>query len=172
MLVRDPDRGVLLVHQRYGNRFYGLPGGMIEEGDSPARAAGRELFEETGLRAEGLRAAGTRELIYPDDGSWGSGKRYLAHIFAAERVIGTPQTQMPDEIESVDWYAMNGLPSPLTPSADAVLARPVVAATRPPEIRAPLPALPRVPSIPGSSHVTRPLRYADAGPDIVGLAGS
>jgi 8-oxo-dGTP diphosphatase len=135
VLVSDADRGVLLVRQRYGHRFYGLPGGVIEKGESPARAAERELFEETGLRAEGLRAAGTRELIYPEDGSWGSGKCYLAHIFTAERVIGTPVPQMPDEIESVDWYPIDDLPTPLTPSATAVLVQPGAAATRPPRAR-------------------------------------
>ena len=121
VLVRHPRRGVLLVHQNYGHGFFGLPGGVIEDSESPAQAAERELFEETGLRADGLRAAGTRELTYPDDGSWGSGKHYLAHIFTADRVTGTPSIQMPDEIRSVDWYQMDSLPSPLTPSAHAML---------------------------------------------------
>jgi ADP-ribose pyrophosphatase YjhB (NUDIX family) len=122
VLVSHPDRGVLLVRQSYGHRFFGLPGGVIDEGESPAQAAERELFEETGLRADGLRAIGTRELTYP-----GSGKHYVAHIFTADRVLGDLQVQMPDEIESVDWYQMTSLPSPLTPSAQAVLLQPGVA---------------------------------------------
>jgi 8-oxo-dGTP diphosphatase len=116
VLVRQPDRGVLLVRQSYGHRFFGLPGGVVEAGETAAQAAERELFEEAGVVAARLRAAGTRDLIYP-----GSGKRYLAHLFIAEGVTGVPAVQMPEEIESVAWYAMDDLPSPLTPSAHAVL---------------------------------------------------
>ena len=40
---------VLLV--RGSNPTFAMPGGGIEPGESPAAAAARELFEETGLRA-------------------------------------------------------------------------------------------------------------------------
>lgn len=124
VVVSHPDRGVLLVRQNYGPHFFGLPGGTLEEGESPVRAAERELYEETGLRAKSLTAAGTRELMYPRDGSWGSGKRYLAHVFVAEQVTGSPAVQAPEEIASVGWYPIDRLPSPLTPSARAVLVEP------------------------------------------------
>ncbi len=44
---------VLLVHQigRRGDRFWTLPKGHAEEGESPEAAALRELAEETGLTA-------------------------------------------------------------------------------------------------------------------------
>lgn len=54
VIARLPDERVLLVRQwRYGIAAPTLeiPGGMVEEGEDPREAAGRELFEETGYRA-------------------------------------------------------------------------------------------------------------------------
>jgi 8-oxo-dGTP pyrophosphatase MutT (NUDIX family) len=50
-----PDGRVILVKQyRFGTRDFSLeiPGGMLDEGDSPAGAAARELLEETGYGGE------------------------------------------------------------------------------------------------------------------------
>ena len=54
VIALTPDDRVLLVRQwRYGIGALTLeiPGGMVEEGEDPREAAGRELFEETGYRA-------------------------------------------------------------------------------------------------------------------------
>lgn len=47
ILFKD-DRYLLAIHNRFwaGNRRWGLPGGQIEWGESPHRAAARELEEE------------------------------------------------------------------------------------------------------------------------------
>ncbi|MCP4666908.1 MAG: NUDIX hydrolase [Deltaproteobacteria bacterium] len=50
----SPQKEVVLIRQyRHGTRDVTLeiPGGLVEEGDSPEEAAERELFEETGFRA-------------------------------------------------------------------------------------------------------------------------
>ncbi|MFC7626101.1 NUDIX hydrolase [Microlunatus sp. GCM10028923] len=119
VLVRDPSGRVLLVRQNYGQRFFGLPGGKIEDGESPGEAAMRELFEETGLRTESVTPHSVHELTYPVTGG-----RYRAHVFTAESLSGTPGVQQPSEISSVAWYDPAALPDPLTPSARAVLTVP------------------------------------------------
>ncbi len=56
-----PRNEVVLIRQyRHGIRQITLeiPGGLVEEGDSPEQAAGRELLEETGYRAPELRSLG------------------------------------------------------------------------------------------------------------------
>ena len=52
MIALTPDSKVILVKQfRFGTRDFSLeiPGGMLEEGELPERAATRELGEETGF---------------------------------------------------------------------------------------------------------------------------
>ena len=48
MLVRDPDERVLLCQLTY-KRDWDLPGGVVEVGESPLLAVGREVEEELGL---------------------------------------------------------------------------------------------------------------------------
>lgn len=43
---------VLAIKRRYYPIGYALPGGMVENNETPKQAAARELLEETGLQAE------------------------------------------------------------------------------------------------------------------------
>lgn len=55
VVLRDARGRVLLLHFRYrsgalaGTDYWGLPGGGVESGETPAQAAVRELREETGV---------------------------------------------------------------------------------------------------------------------------
>lgn len=55
-LVRD-DQGRLLFQRRADTGRWGLPGGMVEPGETPADAVRRETWEETGLLVEPTRLA-------------------------------------------------------------------------------------------------------------------
>jgi len=56
MIIRDAaDEHMLLIHEyrmELGRWIYGLPGGLIEEGESAEDCAARELYEETGLKLD------------------------------------------------------------------------------------------------------------------------
>lgn len=66
---------VLIKRNRYGDRYYTLPGGHIEPGEAPDEAIVREIFEETTLRVTGFR-----EVFYVTEADG-----YLPqHIFVCE----------------------------------------------------------------------------------------
>lgn len=58
-IVRN-ERGQVLFQRRqdFGDAWWGLPGGVIEPGESPAACVRREVLEETGLRVRPLRLTG------------------------------------------------------------------------------------------------------------------
>src|SRR5271168_795430 len=62
-----------LVLQRgqepYGGRWE-LPGGFVNEGESPAEGVRREIYEETGLRVDTPSIIGAYTSRYGDEGKW------------------------------------------------------------------------------------------------------
>lgn len=116
MVIGAADGRVLMVHQAYGAEFYGLPGGVVDPGETPAEAVVREVREETGLVVTAGPCAAVVDLVSAD------GVRYRGHVFLPGDVMGTPSVQDPTEIRAVGWWPLDALPSPLTPSATAALA--------------------------------------------------
>jgi 8-oxo-dGTP diphosphatase len=70
VILRDERRRVLL-QRRADNGLWGLPGGILEPGESILDCAHRELYEETGLSAGELRLTGVYsdpcyDVVYPN----------------------------------------------------------------------------------------------------------
>src|SRR6266700_2194740 len=84
LLVIDPDNRVLLFRFAFsrgplaGQNYWATPGGALDQGESFADAARRELFEETGIRIEaaGPEVAGQEFVLQLADGE---------HVVAEER---------------------------------------------------------------------------------------
>ena len=75
---------VLIEGYRPGYRewSWGVPGGMMEPGEDPEKAAARELLEETGYSVESLHRVGE----YGIDGNRGCGRMHLYVGLGASRV--------------------------------------------------------------------------------------
>ncbi len=73
------DRELVMIRQyRHGSREITLeiPGGLVDEGESPSEAAARELLEETGYRAASLERIG---VVNPNPALFGN----TCHTFLA-----------------------------------------------------------------------------------------
>ncbi|MBX8464597.1 NUDIX hydrolase [Deinococcus sp. RIT780] len=111
---------VLLVRQNYGARFWGVPGGVVDPGETAPQAAVREAAEEAGIAVELTGVIGLYELR---GGGWPD---VLAHVFSA-RIVGGQQADAqptilhPDEIAELRWCDPAALPQPLVPDIAAAL---------------------------------------------------
>jgi 8-oxo-dGTP diphosphatase len=114
-IVRSNDGRVLLA-ERTANQiaagFWELPGGKIDRGETPAEAAARELAEEVGIIARGLRPWVVYDHAFRR-------KRVRLHFFRVDQWTGTPHGREGQRLAWVD----PALPHvrPVLPSNDRAL---------------------------------------------------
>jgi 8-oxo-dGTP pyrophosphatase MutT (NUDIX family) len=102
-VVFDAQRRVLLCHRRDFDAW-NLPGGGVDDGESPWDAAIREAREEVGIDIEIVRLTG----IY-----WKPQKDDLVFNFEGRIVAGVPATS--DEADDVGFFAVDALPANTAP---------------------------------------------------------
>ncbi|WP_307248609.1 PfkB family carbohydrate kinase [Catenuloplanes indicus] len=113
------DGGVLLGRRRgtHGNGTWAFPGGKVDAGEEPAVTVGRELHEETGLRATRVVPIRWTSDLFPE-----SGLHYvtLHHLVEAD---GEPELREPEKAYEWRWWAdLERLPEPLFGPAAALWA--------------------------------------------------
>lgn len=114
VIIRD---GMTLLAKRkgsHGEGMWGSMGGHVEFGESPQAAVAREAREELGIEIGNMQFAACMNMIR-------EGKHYLDVSFTAEIISGEPSVQEPEHIETIGWFALDDLPSPLFPPVAAVL---------------------------------------------------
>lgn len=113
MIACDIEGRVLMVRHSYGPPGWFLPGGGLRRGESPESGAIRELAEETGCEATGVRSLGTLAESL-------SGSPHTAHVFTCV----TQDVPRPDrrEVAEARFFPTHSLPEPLTDRTRARLA--------------------------------------------------
>jgi 8-oxo-dGTP diphosphatase len=117
-IIFDDAGRVLFVRQSYGDRRWSLPGGEVDEGESPYEAVVREVLEETGLMVTVSYLVSIRWLMRPDLNC-----PYALFGFRCEIVgdaLAAPPD--PDEIEEVGWFPPEPFPQPSVAGAPLLLA--------------------------------------------------
>lgn len=85
---------------------WALPGGRVEHGESPWSAVGRELYEETGLRAADVRLWDVHSVHVVGDGRAGAVEDYhgVHIVFRVEVEPGQPRVVETDgTTDAVAW---------------------------------------------------------------------
>jgi 8-oxo-dGTP diphosphatase len=106
LLAGPAPRGILLI-QRLNPPFEGmwaLPGGFVEEGETVAVAAGRELLEETGVGVSGLRLLGVYDTPGRDPRGWSVSVVFVLAVEAELAARGG------DDAADARWFASDRLP--------------------------------------------------------------
>ena len=123
-LYREPDslsvgtngvvfdvRGHVLLQRRSDNRFWGLPGGRVDPGESVQQGVVREVLEETNLQVEVVRFVGVYSdpalnciMRYPDD----SIVHYVTLVFECRRLSG--ELAISEESTDIGYFPTDDLP--------------------------------------------------------------
>jgi len=102
-IIFDEQKRVLLVHRRDYD-LWNLPGGTLEDFESPANAVKREVKEETGLEVEISKLLG----VYNKEN-----KNDMAFSFLCKVVGG--EITLNDEADRIEYFEIDKLPSNTVP---------------------------------------------------------
>jgi len=114
------EAGRLLLIQRLRQPeagAWGLPGGKVDFGEPAEETARREIREELGIEIELTGLACIAETI-----DAGDGRHWVAPVYAARIISGTPEIQEPEKHGGWGWFAPGEMPEKLTSSVRAWLA--------------------------------------------------
>ena len=128
--ILERDGRVLLARRAREPRrgSWDLPGGFLDEEETPEDGLRREFREETGLEVELVSFAGIA--IEPYDAKW---------VFSVTWVVrGAGEPRPADDVDELRWFAPGELPAMAFPGQDRVLAEwaASLAARTPPSDRA------------------------------------
>ena len=114
VLITNRENRILFVHQSYGMRLFGLPGGVVDVGETPPMAAIREALEEANVEIEIEYQLGAYLL------TGGGMPDIFASVFKGHIVKGEPKADL-SEISDITWCTVDDLPRPLLSDAEAAI---------------------------------------------------
>jgi len=122
IIVINNNNEILLQH-RSDTEEWGLPGGAMEIGESLEETAARELFEETGLRAENflfLDLLSGRELYYKYPN--GDEVFNVISVYLAKEIYGELAISDGESLD-LKYFAPKALPSNLDERARLIIKK-------------------------------------------------
>ena len=107
VLLDERNRVLLLRYDERGQRFWALPGGTLEPGESHEQAAARELHEELGIADTAIGP----QIASRDTGE--ASERRVVECYFSSRVRSTEveagNPTQPDQIRGHRWWTLDDL---------------------------------------------------------------
>lgn len=107
VIVLDNGERKILLGERADGKGFDLPGGGVEEGETPQEAAARECFEEASIRVEIGDQVGDDQVFEKD------GKRDIARVYSCRFLEGV--LYVGPEVKSLRFFSLRELTSPGAP---------------------------------------------------------
>ena len=119
-LQEDSQKKLLLIQRKHAPfaGYWALPGGFVDEQESPDDAANRELQEETGVFSVKMTQFYTFGTPHRDPRGWTISIAYWAIINIAEH-----RTEAADDAAAVAWFALDELPQNLAFDHAEIIAK-------------------------------------------------
>ena len=115
-VIVDEDDRVLLAHWNEGRRgAWTMPGGGLEPGEEPERAARREVREETGYRVAIEQLLGIHSRVIPPGRRLTPGLTEPLHtlriVYRARVVGGRLRNETDGSTDRAEWFPLSEVPS-------------------------------------------------------------
>jgi len=105
VLIVQDDKILLVQHEKYGKKYWLVPGGGIEYGETLAEAARRELKEECSLNVRIGDLLFVSETIPPDR------HRHVINYYLEGEIVGGEMSVNPDAVlRDAQWHPIEDLP--------------------------------------------------------------
>src|SRR6478609_7380971 len=113
-VVVDEEDRILLAHWNEGRRAaWTLPGGGLEPGEDPLRAARREVREETGYRAEIGELLGIHSRVIPASRRITEGATLPLHalriVYRARITGGKLRNEVDGSTDRAEWFPLSAV---------------------------------------------------------------
>ncbi|CAN0469318.1 unnamed protein product, partial [Discosporangium mesarthrocarpum] len=103
-ILLNSDLSKLVLVKSWKGKGRGLPKGKINQGESPAAAAVREVLEETGFNAEGMASEKDSLKLYLN------GQQTSMYIVTGVDEAYPFEPQVRKEVSAVEWHPLADLP--------------------------------------------------------------
>lgn len=105
--VSNNARRILLIERKnkVGDESWALPGGFVEDDETPLEAAKRELEEETGVKLDDLKQMHTFGAVNRDPRF-----RVVSIAFIAKTIANKHSPKSASDAKNVKWFELDKLP--------------------------------------------------------------